>query len=55
MDCRRNNQKKGKPIEYLVQWEGYPDEEATWEPYDNIKGTAEEALVAYRTKNPSAK
>ena len=55
VDSRRNNRKKGKPIEYLVLWEGYPDEEATWEPYENIKGTAEEALAAYRAKNPSAK
>ena len=55
VDSRRNNRKKGKPIEYLVLWEGYPDEEATWEPYENIKGTAEEALAAYWAKNPSAK
>ena len=55
VDSRRNNRKKGKPIEYLVLWEGYPDEEAIWEPYENIKGTAEEALAAYRAKNPSAK
>ena len=55
VDSRRNNWKKGKPIEYLVLWEGYPDEEATWEPYENIKGMAEEALAAYRAKNPSAK
>ena len=49
------NRKKGEPIEYLVLWEGYPDEGATWEPYENIKGTAEEALAAYRAKNPSGK
>ena len=55
VDSRRNNRKKGKPTEYLVLWEGYTDEEATWEPYENIKGTAEEALEAYRTKNPNAK
>jgi hypothetical protein len=52
VDSRRNNRKKGKPIEYLVLWEGFPDEEATWEPYDNIKGTAEEALAEYKKKNP---
>ena len=55
VDSRRNNRKKGKPIEYLVLWEGYRDEGATWEPYENIKETAEEALAAYRAKNPSAK
>ena len=46
VDSQRNNRKKGKPIEYLVLCEVYPDEEATWEPDENIKGTAEEALTA---------
>ncbi len=23
--------------EYLVSWEGYRDEDNTWEPYDNLK------------------
>ena len=55
VDSRRNNQKKGKPIEYLVLWEGCPGEEATWESFENINGKAEEALVSYRAKNPSAK
>ena len=53
VDSRKNNRKKGKPVEYLVLWEGYPDEEATWEPLENIQGTAEEALKAYRDKNPN--
>ena len=25
----RNNTKKGKPIEYLILWEGYPNKEGT--------------------------
>ena len=45
--------KKGKPTEYLVLWEGYADKEAMWEPYENIKGTTEEALKAYRAKHLS--
>ena len=54
VDSRKNNRKKGKPTEYLVLWEGYPDEEATWEPYENIKGTADEALEEFKKKNPEA-
>jgi hypothetical protein len=35
-----------KRVEYLVFWKGYPPEEATWEPWDNLKGDdAVEALV----------
>ena len=55
VNSRRNNRKKGKPTEYPIPWEGDPNKEATWEPYKNIKGTAEEALEAYRGKNPNAK
>ena len=55
VDSQRNNRKKGKPTEYPILWEGDPNKEATWEPYKNIKGTAEEALEAYRGKNPNAK
>ena len=50
----RKSSKKGKPVEYLVLWEGWPDEDATWEPWENIKGTAEEALEEFRAKNPNA-
>lgn len=28
--------KRGK-IEYLIKWEGYPDEDNTWEPEDNCE------------------
>ena len=27
---------KGKSIEYLVLWKGYPPHEATWEPSENL-------------------
>jgi len=29
VESRRNSRKRGRPVEYLVLWEGYPDEEAT--------------------------
>ena len=51
---RRDNRKKGKPDEYFVLWEGYPDDEGTWETYNKLKGTAEEALQEFRAKNPNA-
>ena len=30
VESRRNNRKRGKPIEYFILWESYPDEEGTW-------------------------
>ena len=36
--------KRRKRVEYLVFWEGYPAEEATWEPGESLVGTSEEAL-----------
>ena len=35
--------KRRKRVEYLVFLEGYPPEEATWEPGENLVGTADEA------------
>lgn len=30
----------GRPVTlYLVKWEGYPEEECSWEPRDNFDGT----------------
>ena len=54
VESRRNNKRKGKPIEYLVLWQSYPDEEGTWETYDKLKGTAEEGLQEFRGRNPNA-
>ena len=44
VESRKNNQKKSKPMEYLVLWEGYPNDEGTWEIYYKLKETAEETL-----------
>jgi hypothetical protein len=29
-------QGRKKRVEYFVLWEGYPDEDGTWEPFENI-------------------
>jgi hypothetical protein len=38
-----------KRDQWLVSWKGYPLEEATWEPIENLDG-ALESVVAYNTK-----
>lgn len=47
----RANKRRNR-VEYLVFWEGYPPEEATWEPAENLKGTADEMLTEFHKKYP---
>ena len=54
VESRRNRPKKHNPIEYLVLWEGYPEEDGTWEVYDNLKGTADELLQGFHRRYPKA-
>jgi len=49
-DSRRNKGKKR--VEYLVFWKGFPPEQATWEPWENLEGTAEEAVKEFHKGNP---
>ena len=51
VDSRQNRQKKYNPIEYLVLWEEYPNENGTWEVYDNLKGTADKLLQDFHRRN----
>ena len=44
--------RRRKCVEYLVFWEGYPPEEATWEPAENLIGTANEVLEEFHKRNP---
>ena len=44
--------KRRKRVEYLVFWEGYPPEEATWETGESLVGTGEEALQEFHRRYP---
>ena len=44
--------KKRKRVEYLVFWEGYPPEDATWEPWENLEGTADKLLEDFHRRYP---
>ena len=44
----------GKRTRYLVSWVGYPQWEATWEPRENLEGSAEEALQEFEALQEQA-
>ena len=44
--------KRQKYVEYLMFWERYLPEEATWEPGESLVGTAEEALQEFHERYP---
>ena len=44
--------KRGGHLEYLVKWKGYPNEEAMWEPVDNLEH-AHRKVQVFHKKKPS--
>eukprot|EP00039_Didymoeca_costata_P029304 m.24046 g.24046 ORF g.24046 m.24046 type:complete len:566 (+) comp7570_c0_seq1:461-2158(+) len=47
-----DRKRKGKSTEYKVRWEGYPIEEATWEPEENLVNNV--LLGAFKKKRREA-
>ena len=45
-------QGRGRKIQYLVKWKGYPDSENQWVNWDDLH--ADEALADFKRKNPDA-
>ena len=41
---------RGRKVQYLVKWKGYPDLENQWVNWDDLH--AEEALADFKKKNP---
>jgi hypothetical protein len=39
-------------VQYMVVWAGYGPEENSWEPYEVLQGTAEDALKEYHAEYP---
>lgn len=40
-------------LQYLVKWKGYPQEESTWEPYENLEHS-KKIIHDFHIKHPSA-
>ena len=44
---------KGRRLEYLIHWKGYPEEERTWKPAGNLT-YAKEAIADFHQTMPQA-
>jgi len=45
--------RRGRQTEYLVKWVGYPLEESTWEPLENLQN-ADEAIQEFEDRTGSS-
>ena len=42
-----------RKVHYLLKWQGYSDDQNTWEPYDNPMMDATEAIQDFHMNNPT--
>jgi hypothetical protein len=42
--------RKEKKVKYMVLWEGNEQEDSTWEPWENLKKSTEEALLDFHRR-----
>ena len=45
-----NKRIRGRKIDYLVLWKGYPEHDATWEPEERLQTDAPDAIREYETQ-----
>ena len=50
LDSRRRG--RGRKLQYLVKWAGYPDSDNQWEDWDQL--TADEAIREFKRANPKS-
>jgi hypothetical protein len=41
-----------KIVEYVVLWEGYQQEDASWEPWEHFRNSAKKALISLHKRYP---
>ena len=47
-----DSRKRGKGVQYLVHWKGYPDHERTWEPLRNLIPDTDNLLRDFHLQHP---